>query len=267
MRPLPAPVLGLALVTLACGGAPASAQPAGPAAGDAQPPSHPRAASMQAVADTGVVRVSGAAEVEVTPDRARVTFAVETEAGTAAEASSGNAATMDAVLGALRDGGFSGLELETFGYSVRPVYSSETEGGRRVQRIEAYRALNHVVATLSDTDRVGSVIDAAIEAGANRIGGVSFFAADTEDARDEALRRAVTAATRQARIMAEALGRTLGDPVDVQGGADVPMPMYRSQSSGMEMAQARVDTPIEAGDQTVSARVSITFSLGPAAPR
>jgi uncharacterized protein YggE len=37
---------------------------------------------------------------------------------------------------------------------------------------------------------------------------------------------------------------------------------------GMEMVQAaRADTPIEAGDQTVSARVTVTFALGPAGRR
>ena len=100
------------------------------------------------------------------------------------------------------------------------------------------RAANNVGATVSEPASVGRVVDAAVGAGANRIGGISFFASDTQDARDEALRRAVEEATRQARIMAGALGRTLGAPIEVQ-----------------------------AGDQTVTARVSITFALGPAGSR
>lgn len=266
MRPLPAPLPALALLFLACGGAPAGAQPSPAAPGDAPGPTLHGRALQEAPGDTGVVRVSGSAEVSVAPDRARVTFAVETQAGSAADASQENAATMQAVLAAIREGGFPGLELETFGYTLSPVYSSETEDGRRVQRIEGYRALNNVGATLSDPDRVGGVVDAAIGAGANRIGGIAFYASETDDARDEALRQAVERATRQARVMAAALGRTLGEPVDVQGGADVPGVRMRS-GVAMEMMQARADTPVEAGDQTVSARVSITFTLGPAEPR
>lgn len=268
MKPSISLLATLAFLLVACAGSPAGAQPAAPPPGDAAmaPAPDPTPSPVAQAADTGVVRVSGAAEVSVTPDRARVTFAVETEAETAAEASRANAATMEAVLAAVRAGGFPELELETFGYSVSPVYSTETRDGRRAQRIEAYRAQNHVGATLADPDAVGRVIDAAIEAGANRIGGVSFFASDTQDAEDEALRRAVERATDQARVMARALGRTLGAPVDVQGGSEMPRPFQRSGAQ-MEMMQARADTPVEAGDQTVRAQVSITFTLGPAGPR
>lgn len=222
-------------------------------------------AAPQAEADSAVIRVSGSAQVSVTPDRARVTFAVETEGETAGAASRANATAMEAVLNAVRAGSFPGLDVETFGYSVSPVYTTEDRDGRRVQRIESYRALNNVAATVSDPDVVGRVIDAAVDAGANRIGGLSFFASDTREARDEALRSAVEQATREARIMAEALGRVLGEPLDVQGGAETPMP--RMRAAGMEMLQARADTPIEAGDQIVRAQVSITFALGPGEPR
>ena len=263
MRPLRRAFPLLPALLLACGGASAGAQSVGsPGGGLPGNGPGPAAPAREAPADTGVVRVSGSAEVTVAPDRARVTFAVEG----AAEASEGNAGTMQAVLQAIREADVPGLELETFGYSLQPVYSSRTEDGRRVQRIEGYRARNNVVATISDTEGVGGVIDAAVRAGANRIAGIDFYASDTDAAREEALRRAVERATSQARTMAEALGRTLGAPVDVQGSADVPT--YRPRAMGMEMVQAaRADTPIEAGDQTVSARVTVTFALGPAGRR
>lgn len=247
MRPLPGTVLALSALLVACAGAPAGAQPA----------------PVQQAPDSGLVRVSGSAEVTVTPDRARVAFAVESEAPTAAEASEANAATMQAVLEAVRAGDFPGLELETFGYSLRPIYSTQNEDGRRVQRIEGYRAVNNVAAVLHDPDAVGGVIDAAIGAGANRIAGLSFYASDTREAREEALRQAVEAATREARVMAGALGRSLGAPLEVQGGAQRPRPQATGDMMYEEMAQARAPTPIEAGDQTVSASVSITFRLGP----
>ncbi len=264
MTPLRRIVLALSALLVACAGAPAGAQPA-PAAEAVPAPR--RTAAAQESADSGVVRVSGAAEVTVSPDRARVSFAVESEASTAGEASDANAATMQAVLDAVRGGGFPGLELETFGYSLRPVYSSVAEDGRRVQRIEGYRAVNNVAAVIHDPDAVGGVIDAAIEAGANRIAGLSFYASDTRAAREEALRRAVEAATREARVMAGALGRTLGAPLEVQGGAQRPRPQPMGDMAYEEMQMARAPTPIETGDQTVSAQVSITFRLGPAEGR
>lgn len=207
----------------------------------------------------GWIQVSGTGSVAVAPDRARVAFAVETRASAATEASGSNADVMDAVLSALRAAGLPGLELETFGYSLRPEYSNNNN--QRAREIVAYTALNNVRATVEDVDAVGRLIDAAIAAGANRVASIGFFASDTEPARREALALAVRSARTEAEVIAESLGHRLGAALEVTGGAQRPIPAY--ESAGLAMSARRADTPIEAGDQTVSASVSIRFALGP----
>ena len=147
----------------------------------------------------GWIQVSGNGSVSVAPDRARVSFAVESRAATAADASGANADVMDAVFAAVRAGGFTGLSLETFGYSLRPEYSTNTD--QRAREIVAYTAVNNVGATVEDVNTVGRVIDAAISAGANRVASIGFFASDTEAARQEALALAVRSARTEARIV------------------------------------------------------------------
>lgn len=215
------------------------------------------------VADTGVVRVSGSATVDVTPDRAVVSFAVVTEASDAGDAAAANAEAMTRVLAAVRASGVAGLEVETFGYNLTPRYSTTTEGGNRTQRIDGYRASNNVRATMSDVNAVGRIIDAAIGAGANRVASLSFEASDTREARLEALRIAVGNAREQAEAIAMALGRRLGPAIEVNGGAESPRPPM-PYGRDMVMMEAATTTPIEAGDQTVYANVNITFALGPA---
>lgn len=218
-----------------------------------------------ASADTGSVTVSGSAEVSVTPDRALVTFAVVTEGPSADEAARRNAELMNAVLAAVRRDAARGLRLETFGYGLSPIYTQVTEAGQRRQRISGYRASNNVRATTDDVEAVGGIIDAAIGAGANQVANLAFQASDTREARLNALRQAVEKAREEAAVMAEALGRTLGPALEVTGGASMPPTPVRYR---MEMVQAAdASTPIEAGDQTVSAQVTIRFALGPARGR
>lgn len=64
----------------------------------------------------------------------------------------------------------------------------------------------------------------------------------------------------QAQTMADALGYLLGQPLEVRGGAAVPYP--RGGPEVMFRAAQAVDTPIEAGDLTVSANVTVRFALG-----
>ena len=249
---------------------------AGPSAGGQSAPVDPRVpqrpvvyevpaersatSSAQEAPEEGWIRVDGTASVDVAPDRASVAFAVETRAEEAADASGANADAMDAVLRALRGAGIEGLELETFGYSLRPEYS--TSNDQRTREIVAYIAVNNVRATITDVNGVGRVIDTAIGAGANRVAGISFFASDTQAARSEAMAMAVRDARAEARVIAEALGYELGPPLEVNGGSQRPRPM--AFEGGLMMANRVQDapTPVEAADQTVTANVSIRFALG-----
>lgn len=209
--------------------------------------------------EAGYIQVSGSAEVQVPVDRARVLFAVETEEPDARAAVERNAGLMDAVLAALRELDAEGLDLETQGFQLQPQY--ERPSGETM-RIRAYRARNHVSVTVDDVEAVGRIVDAAVGAGANRIASLTFEARDTREARLEALGMAVERARRQAEVMAEALGLSLGPPVEVDGGAEgsPPRPMAMAR---MEMMQDAASTPVEAGDQTVSASVTIKYRLGP----
>lgn len=209
------------------------------------------------------IQVTGSASMDVPADRARVTLAVESREKTAQAASQANAAMMTAVLSALRNGGFKGLHIATYGYNLSPVYTSVVQqDGSRVQRIDGYRAVNNVRTTLTDLSAVGRLIDTATQAGANRISAISFEASDTREAQQKVLTEAVHRAREQAETMATALGRELGPPIEVTGGAHSPSPRP-PRPFGLAAARAEVQTPVEAADQTVTASVTITFALGP----
>jgi uncharacterized protein YggE len=257
-------IAGLIAVLTACAGPPAGGQ-VGPSANDplARPnlhevPNEQVAPSVQ----PAFIEVSGSGSVTVAPDRAIVSFAMETRASAANDAAAANATAMDAVLAAVRRGAFPELKIETFGYSLRPEYSANSNA-QRAREIVAYTALNNVRATTSDVTAVGRLIDVAISAGANRVSSIAFDASDTDAARAQALAEAVSSARTEATVIAESLGYRLGPPIEVHGGAQRPVPIFaQAEMRAFASAQA-APTPIEAGDQTVTASVTIRFALGP----
>jgi uncharacterized protein YggE len=210
-------------------------------------------------ADPSTLEVSGTGEVSVPADRARVSFAVETEGKTAGDAARANADAMDAAISSLRGSEAPGLVIETHGYGLQPQYANRNEPGQGPQ-IVGYRATNTISVVTTDVDAVGRLIDAATAAGVNRVASLAFDAQDTEAARKEALAEAVRRARGEAEAIADALGVPLGRVLQVRGGAENPSRPPVAYARGLTMEAA--STPTEAGAQTVRASVTITFALG-----
>ncbi|MDA0327618.1 MAG: SIMPL domain-containing protein [Gemmatimonadetes bacterium] len=257
-------VAALAAILTACGGPQAGGQATPPTSGgldrihlyEVASDAMPQGLTPQSQ-EAGWIEVSGSGSVQVTPDRARVAFAMETRADAADAAAGRNADAMDAVLRAIREANFDGLTLSTFGYTLQPEYSATNN--QRSREIAAYTVLNNVAAITEDVDAVGRIVDVAIAAGANRVSSISFFASDTDAARSDALAQAVRNARAEAEVIAEALGYRLGAPLEINGGAQRPMP--RGGEYGDAVMLRAAATPIEVGDQTVQASVSIRFAL------
>ncbi|CAN5691257.1 SIMPL domain-containing protein [soil metagenome] len=207
------------------------------------------------------IRVTGVGETQVRPDQARIMFAVETTGATAQVAARDNAQLMDRVISALVAAGVPRTDIETRGYSLHPDYAHDE--GRREPRIRGYRASNQVVLRTTQLDRVGGFIDTALGAGANRMDGIMFGLRDTAPAQAIALRSAVEAAHASARTIAEALGVQLGPVLDASTSTDLVRPFAREMDHGVRMeALASAPTPIQPGEQTVRAQVSVIYSIG-----
>jgi uncharacterized protein len=207
------------------------------------------------------IRVSGLGETRVQPDEAQIMFAVETRGPTAQAAGRENAQVMDRVIAALVSAGIPRADLETRGYALHPEYAHDE--GRREPRITGYRASNQVLLRTTQLDRTGSLIDTALQAGANRMDGISFRLRDTAPAQAAALRSAVEAARASAQTIAAALGVQLGPILDASTTTDPIRPFPVMQARGAVMQEMAMDapTPIQPGEQTVHARISLIYSI------
>ena len=200
------------------------------------------------------VMVAGDSIVQAQPDTAIVTVSVVTQNRQALAAQQDNAAKTDAVVRALKAAAGTGAEVKTSGYSVQPqrVYK---EG--QPPTITGYEARNSVTVTLSDLTKVGSVIDAAAQAGANDVAGISFTLRQDRQARDRALSEATREAVSKAQVIASALGGRVVRIVEVQEEGfqqRPPVPVYQYESF---QAKAAVATPIEVGSLDISSKVQV----------
>jgi len=196
------------------------------------------------------ITVTGNGAVDATPDRASFDFGVTTNGPTAAAALSRNASEARAIIAALKKAGIGSSDIQTTQVSLWPQTSSNGT------RITGYQASNsvHVTAGLGKS---GSLVDAAVRAGANNVGGPSLDTADKSALYNQALKQALGEAKRKAQAIANATGLTLGAALKVrEGGAPTPI-VY-----GEALAARATTVPIAAGTQKIDASVTVTYSTG-----
>lgn len=207
------------------------------------------------------IRVTGVGEARARPDQAMADFAVETQAATAQAAAAENAQRMERVIAALVRAGVPRDRIETRDYNVFPDYDPQPRPDTTEPRIRGYRVMNTVAVTLNEIDRVGTVIDAALAAGANRVNGVRFGLRDPQAFRQRAIDDAVRRARSDGEALAAALGVQLGmvrEAYTADVGAVQPVMMER-----MQMADASgASTPINPGETTVRATVVVVYAIG-----
>ena len=202
-------------------------------------------------------------DVEIVPDRASLTFAVETHAKTAAAAGADNARIQTAVLDALKRLGVAAAQLRTSGLSINPEYEYPREGGRPT--LIGYQATNSVRVEVRQLAQVGTLIDAGLAKGATNVGALQFFASNTEAAEREALRNAVARARADADAIADAAGaRVLAlIQVTVLTGPDSRPMAELGGAMVMRASAAEAQTPIETGSLKVRVTIEAKFTFGP----
>jgi hypothetical protein len=158
------------------------------------------------------ITVVGEGTVKIKPDIAQANIGVEIIRPTVKAASSGAKDSMDAVLQALKEQGVDEKDIQTSGFSV---WTERPYGPEGPSDEVLYHVSNQVAVTIRDLDTVGTVLDAAIEAGANNIYGVTFSLADPSQVESRARKEAVADAQAKAKELATLNDVEVGDVVSV----------------------------------------------------
>lgn len=202
------------------------------------------------------VTVSASATVSAKPDMARILSGVQTEAVSAQSATSENTKVMANLVDGLKALGVEAKDIQTSNFSVQPRYQHNRDG--RPPRIDGYQVSNEVSILIRDLKSVGDILDKMIGLGANQMRGLSFEVSEAETLRDGARTQAIANARRRAELYAKAAGAEVGEVVEIRegsGGYEGPRPVMAARR---EMSAA---VPIEAGEQELSASVTVTWAL------
>jgi uncharacterized protein YggE len=215
--------------------------------------------------DPGLIAVSGIGKVTAAPDLATITTGVVTSAPTAREAVQANTQAMTGVLNRLKGMGIEDRDLQTSGFSINPQYQhfrSQEGQPARPPKIVAYEVRNTLTVRIRDLDATGAILDAVVSDGANQMNGISFSIDDPTALMQDARKRAVSDARLRAELLAESLGVSLGRIVSVsEGQVRPPIPQPRMARMDMAMAAEAAPVPVEAGEQSLTATVSITWEI------
>jgi uncharacterized protein len=209
------------------------------------------------VASSGtLLSVSAQAEARRVPDIAHLSTGVVTQAADANAAMRANAEQMSKVVAAIRQAGIAERDIQTGGVNLNPQYRYAEN---QPPTITGYQASNTVNLVVRDIARLGRILDALVEVGANQINGPSFDVEDKDSAYDEARRAAIDKAQQRASMYAKTLGMRVRRIVSISEGGSLGPPVPMMAMARMEKA---TDTPISPGENTLSANLDVVFELG-----
>jgi hypothetical protein len=200
-----------------------------------------------------LVTVTGEATVAVAPDAAVIRIGVSSQDKTARAASDANAKQMTAVLAAIKDIGIAERDIQTSRLSLQPQYDPNKSG---TARLTGFQASNQVTVKIRDIDKLPSVLDRAIAAGANEMSGIEFVVSEQSKLLDRARGDAIADAYRKADLYAKAAGAKLGHVIAIteEGSTPAPRPMQALRAGAV---------PIAPGEQTLTATVTVSYELTP----
>lgn len=203
------------------------------------------------------VSVIGNGKVSAPPDVADLTFGVVTATlPTTQEAMVELTGRMNAAVAAVKGEGVEERDIKTVHFSLHEVSHYREGNSERIH--DGWAASEQLNVTVRDLAKVGNILQAAVGAGANQAGEVSFRVNDPETLQADARAKAVAEAEKKAKELANLLDKRLGE---LKG--------YR-ESEGGQSRRPRMDLmadsasgapPILGGEEDIVVVVGLTYEL------
>lgn len=212
----------------------------------------------QAAADTPnsqhAITVTGDGSVLAKPDTAHVTLGVQIQNAELAAAQSQATDQMNAVLTSLKQNGISDDNIKTVNYSIN-VNQDYSKG---TGEVTGYTVFNMVDVKITNIDKVGQIIDAAVKAGANNVGGVQFSVENMAALVQQAREQAMNDARNKAMQLAKLGDVTLGAPISISEGTSTPPQPMAARDVASAGAGA---VPIQTGQSEITVTVTVSYGF------
>jgi uncharacterized protein YggE len=200
------------------------------------------------------ISVQGTGEITAAPDISVFNVGVQVTAPTVAEARDRAAASATAIIESVKAKGVEERDIRTIDLQVYPRYDYRKDETVFL----GYDVVNTLEVRVRDLDRMGDILDGALEAGGDdtRVNSIRFEIDQIEELVKEARELAMTDARAKAEQMAELAGVTLGPPLSISEFSGIPLareiPAPAATGPG---------SPIQPGTSTVTVSVSVMYAI------
>lgn len=204
------------------------------------------------------IAVDGRASIDVEPDSATLRFGVQSRQPDLDAARERVIEVSRAFLAVAEDLNIDRDQIQTTSLNIRPEYRWDREDNS--QKLLGYLVQRDIVVELGNLAKLGDVMEQAVDAGVNQVQPPELKHSNERELR----RRALAAATRDARANARAIAETLdvglGSVVTVSSQQSIsprpPMPMMAMREASVSGAETYVSGQIQ-----IEASVSAVFEI------
>jgi uncharacterized protein YggE len=210
---------------------------------------------VEAAAHT--ISINGTGTASARPDLALILLGAETMDSDAGRAISDNAERMTAVMDVLKAMVLEDQDIQTVNYSMWIEQVHDREGQPTGET--RYHVVNQLRVRLRDLSQTGELVQRALEAGANTVGGISFAVGDPAALQREARNLAIADALSKAEQLASGLGAELGALRQVSEYGGVIAPALPEAYGGGIGGGGGV--PMSAGEFSVTVQIQVIFDI------
>jgi uncharacterized protein YggE len=172
--------------------------------------------------------------------------------------------TSNAIIAALKKAGVEDSAIQSETQNVAPVQQYEIQNLPEAQKAQRQFQVTQSWSVKTSAKNAASVLDAAVQAGANQSGQIEWDVADPDALEAQAAESALKRAHAIADQMAKGLGTTLGPLVYASNQVpERPMPIAMAANGALMMKADKVVAPLALSPQKVtrSATVYAVFSI------
>ncbi|MBU1146289.1 SIMPL domain-containing protein [Patescibacteria group bacterium] len=209
-------------------------------------------------AERDTIAISGEGKVTGIPDIATVSVGLQTEKADVKSAQTENTNKMNRLIANLKNLGVDSQDIQTSYYNIYPQY--DWPNGKQILR--GYQVSQGVAVKIRNLSKIGDILAAAGEGGANQVSGLSFNIDDPEALRQEARVKALENAKEKADALARVAGVKLGKIVSFSEYSGTPTPLYKSYDMGGIGGGGEVAAPtVESGSMDIVVDVSVSYEI------
>jgi len=214
--------------------------------------------ALPVLAAERMISVDGIGTAGTKPDTAEIHVAVISNKATAGDAMATVSDKAVGVLTSLTAQGIADKDIQTGSISLNPVYQRQQKNGQQEPKVIGYRASIENRVRIHRIDTLGDILDGLTKEGADRLGNIRFFVADTNALQAEARSNAMKNAFAIAEQLSRAAGVKLGEVVSiVEGDNRGPVRQRRE----VRFASAQSGVPVMPGNVSEQVRVHVVFAI------